>query len=147
VFDFDVNQTFGRERGRSGRWVMQPVITATRAEAAGSIEGVVTLADGVSLPVCGGAETTLANFVPTAVEGEVSLSAGTDAAGEFRFPFVPAGTYTMGHVSEVVFANDDRLLLTAAPSVATAEVVVGGTATVDYSITAASCDLAPPDDD
>jgi hypothetical protein len=142
VVDFDVAQSFGRERGQSGRWVLHPVMTATRAEAAGAIEGTVVLGEEVTLPVCGGVQTTLAHFVPTAVAGEVSLSAATDEEGAFRFHYVPADEYTMGIREEVVFANDDRLVLDATPNPTTALVSPGSTAAVDYTITSASCDEA-----
>jgi hypothetical protein len=140
IVDFDVSQSFGRERGRSGRWVMHPVITATRAEAAGSIVGTVELGEGVTLPVCGGSQTTLASFVPTATAGEVSLSGSTNAEGEFRFPFVASGIYTIGFEDEVVFANGDRLVLAATPSVGTVDVATGSSATVDFTITSAECE-------
>jgi hypothetical protein len=142
VVDFDVAQSFGRERGKSGRWVMHPVITATRAEAAGSIVGTVELDEGVTLPVCGGAQTTLASFVPTATAGDVSLSGSTNAEGEFRFPYVASGSYTIGFDNEVVFADGDRLILAATPSVGSVDVPTGSSATVDYVITAASCEEA-----
>jgi hypothetical protein len=144
LLDFDVAQSFGSLRGQSGRWVMHPVINGMRMEGLGSIDGTVSLADGVALPTCGGAQVTLAAFVPTITAGEVSLSGTTDASGDLRIHFVAPETYTTGFASEVVFGNGDRLTLSATPSVATVVVGAGSTETVDYTITAAGCEVAPP---
>ena len=37
LVDFDVRQSFGRAAGRSGRWVMHPVVTGGEIEAAGPV--------------------------------------------------------------------------------------------------------------
>src|SRR5690606_21885039 len=58
LVDFDVSQSFGHEAGKSGRWIMHPVVTASELGATGSITVEVTLADTVELPE----GVTLADF-------------------------------------------------------------------------------------
>lgn len=62
LVDFDVSQSFGQRAGRSGMWVMHPVIHATELEFSGSILTRVQLADTVDLPEIDGEPVTLADF-------------------------------------------------------------------------------------
>ena len=144
VVDFDVAQSFGHQAGNSGKWIMHPVIHATLAEAAGKITGEVVLGAEVTLPTCGGAPVTLAIFVPTATFGEIVISGQTNADGDIVFPYVPSGFYTMGIDEEIAFGNGDKLQLTATASPNTVDVDPEDTETVDYTITAATCQAAPP---
>jgi hypothetical protein len=136
--DFDVSQSFGHQAGSSGRWVMHPVLTATEQEQAGGIGGTVTVAQGVTLPACGGAAVDVTRFVPLAIAGADSLAATVSADGRYSLS-VPAGTYAMSHASAISFTNGDSLSFTAAATPASVAVTTGGTATSNYSITAASC--------
>lgn len=136
--DFDVSQSFGHQAGNSGRWVMHPVLHATAVGFAGGIGGAVTLAQGVALPTCGGAPVAVTAFVPQATAGAETFTSAVAADGRYRITVAP-GTYTMGYAPALSFANGDSLMVTAAPSVPTATVASGGVATVDYSITAATC--------
>jgi hypothetical protein len=136
--DFDVSQSFGHQAGNSGRWVMHPVMHATAVGFAGGIGGTVALAQGVTLPTCGGAAVPLTAFVPQATAAGTTYSSAVGTDAHYRIT-VPAGTFTMGYAPALSFANGDSLMVTAAPSVATATVASGGSATVDYSVTAASC--------
>lgn len=142
VLDFDVAQSFGHEAGKSGNWIMHPVITATQVEVAGSIEGAVSLATGVTLPSCGGASTTFADFVPKATAGSVSLTTQPDTTGAFRFALVPAGSYTMTSQDTVSFANGDTLIFAATPTPALATVVSGDSTVVNYTVDSAVCTAA-----
>lgn len=144
IIDFDVAQSFGHGAGNSGRWIMHPVIRATKVETTGGILGTVTLAQGVTLPTCGGAPVTIAQFVPTATAGDVVLSAATASDGNLKFSFVVPGTYTMGYTSTVAYDNGETLTFTATPSATTATIGSGGTFDVDYTITGATCAAAPP---
>lgn len=138
--DFDVSQSFGREAGNSGHWVMHPVISATTFTISGGISGTVATATGVTLPACGGAATDLTKFVPTATAGDVTRSGTTTAAGAYTIPFVAPATYTMGYAAAVGFANGDTLQVTATATPASVTVASGATTTgASYSITAASC--------
>jgi hypothetical protein len=140
--DFDVTQSFGHQAGNSGRWVMHPVLRATGVGFSGGIAGAVSLAQGVALPTCGGSAVTLQAFTPRAIAGADSLNAtvGTDA--RYRIGAAP-GTYTMTYAPVVAYTNGDSLTVTATPSAPTVTVASGGTATADYSITAATCKAKP----
>jgi hypothetical protein len=140
--DFDVSQSFGHQAGNSGRWVMHPVLHATAVGFAGGITGAVTVGQGVTLPTCGGSPVAVTAFVPQATAGTTIYTSAVGADGSYRTT-VPPGTYTMGYAPSLSFANGDSLTVTAAPSAASATVASGGTATVDYSITAATCKVKP----
>jgi hypothetical protein len=138
--DFDVAQSFGREAGNSGKWVMHPVITASTFTLSGGISGTVAAATGVALPTCGGAATDLTKFVPQATADGITRSGTTAAGGAYTIPFVAPGASTMGYASTVGFANGDTLTYAATPTPPTVTVASGQTATgANYSITAASC--------
>ena len=136
--DFDVSQSFGHQAGNSGRWIMHPVMHATTVGFAGGIGGAVTVAQGVTLPTCGGSPVAVTAFVPQAVAGATTYTSTVGTDGRYRIT-VPAGTYTMGYARALSFANGDSLMVTAAPSVASATVASGGSATVDYTVQAATC--------
>jgi hypothetical protein len=140
--DFDVSQSFGHQAGNSGRWVMHPVIHATAVGFAGGIGGTVSLAQGLALPTCGGSAVAVTAFVPQATAGTETWTGTVGADSRYRITVAP-GTYTMGYAPALSFANGDSLMITAAPSVPSATVASGATATVDYSITAATCKVKP----
>ncbi len=140
--DFDVSQSFGHQAGNSGRWIMHPVLHATTVGFAGGIGGTVSVAQGVALPTCGGGPVAVTAFVPQATAGAETFTSAVAADGRYGIT-VGAGTYTMAYAPALSFANGDSLMVTAAPSVPTATVASGATATVDYSITAATCKAKP----
>jgi hypothetical protein len=140
LVDFDVAQSFGREAGRSGRWVMRPVIHASDFSTASVIRGTVALGEGVTLPAsCGEQNISRAHFVPTATAGEIVVSGRTEVDGNFRFSFVTPGSYTLGHVGAVAFDNGDVLNFQATVTPATLAVGEGENLTAAYTITGASC--------
>lgn len=140
VLDFDAAQSFGHEAGNSGQWIMRPVLRASATTIRlGSIRGTVALAQGVSLPQCGGAASTVAQFIPTAVMGTDTLTGTTTSTGSFRISAVAPGTYTLGFARDLTFTNGDSLTITAAPSVPTVTVAQSDSATANYTISAASC--------
>jgi hypothetical protein len=136
--DFDVSQSFGHQAGNSGRWVMHPVLTAAEVGQSGGIGGTVTVAQGVTLPTCGGAAVDVTKFVPLAIAAADSLAATVNASGQYSLS-VPAGTYTMAYAPAISFTNGDSLSFTATATPASVAVAAGGTGTANYSITAASC--------
>jgi len=136
--DFDVSQSFGHQAGGSGKWVMHPVMTATEIGFSASISGTVALATGVTLPTCGGAAVAITQFVPRAVAGVDSISGAVQPAGTYAMTVAP-GTWTMTYAPAYSFTNGDSLMVAATPSLATATVAGGQSATVDYSITSATC--------
>jgi hypothetical protein len=143
VLDFDVNQSIkGHEAGKSGQFILKPVILATKKDrkgSPGSISGTVTLAQGVAIPACGGQATLdLTRFVPTATSGTTLKTGTTTAAGAFRVGAVAPGTYALG-VDRVGFANGDTLSFAAQATPSSVTVASGATATAAYSVTSAAC--------
>jgi hypothetical protein len=159
VIDFDVAQSFGKQAGNSGRWVMRPVIHATvaaepNAPLAGgsSIGGTVALASGASIPECpAGTPRSLADFVPTATaatlkdanNAAVVRSGTTTVAGAFTIANVAPDTYTLGAM-EVVLGNQQtgswKLVFTATANPASAQVTQGlDVQGIQYSVTGAAC--------
>lgn len=58
LLDFNVADSFGKDAGNSGQWVMSPVISATDLAFTGQAELALALEEGVTLPE----GTTLADF-------------------------------------------------------------------------------------
>ena len=141
VVDFDVSQSFGHQAGRSGQWVMHPVLHATEFSVGGTISGTVTLAEGVTLPAtCGGAAVGLAHFVPRALIGADTVASGAvDASGAYKIRFLAPATYTLAHAPAITFEDGSTLGFTATATPASVTVTSGATATADYTITAATC--------
>ena len=132
VIDFDVSQSFGQDAGSSGSWVMHPVIKGAEITATGSISVSLTLHDGVTLPVVGGKQLTLADFSAT-LGGETQA---LDASGHASFQFVVPDTYPL------YFTGPAGLTFTTDPVATSAnpiQVVVpsGQSVTATATITAA----------
>jgi hypothetical protein len=102
LVDFDVSRSFGRQAGNSGRWVMSPVLEATRFEATGSVVARVSLASPApTLPTVGGQPLTLGalSAVLTTAAGSKETVALTDADNdgifEARFRYLAPGTFQL----------------------------------------------------
>lgn len=97
LVDFDVQKSFGKAAGASGRWVMSPVATATDFQLTGSLTTTLALGSGVTLP----AGTTLGGFTAVLKDGSGGEKplAFTDANGdgtfEAKFGYVVPGSYTV----------------------------------------------------
>lgn len=140
VIDFDAARSFGHEAGKSGKWIMHPVLKATASNIAfGHIAGNVTLAQNITIPACGGQNNTFAVFKPLAVVAADTTAGVTDAQGAFNMSNLLPATYTLGHVAEVTFTNGDSLTIAATPTPASVDVTAGNTAAASYQITAATC--------
>ncbi len=164
LLDFDVSQSFGHQAGQSGKWVMHPVIHGAQASpneiedgtAVATISGTVALDTDVTIPMCGNADRTLAEFVPTATattlvdseDNPLMFSGMTEEDTDgfvFHIDVTDFDTYTLGYQAETVFENGDKLMWTAdAPAtdaVADADhtAVDGGT----YTVTVVTCEAAP----
>jgi hypothetical protein len=140
TLDFDAGQSFGHEAGKSGQWIMHPVLRATTTTIQfGSIKGLVSLAQGVTLPTCGGAATTISQFKPLAIMNGDTASGTVDAQGAFRISSLLPGTWTLSYVKDLTFTNGDSLTVTATPSAATVNVAQADSATANFSISAATC--------
>ncbi|HEX8271403.1 MAG TPA: DUF4382 domain-containing protein [Longimicrobiaceae bacterium] len=144
LVDFDVNQSFGHEAGNSGKYILKPVLIGTKKSGSGStqtgtISGTVALAQGVTIPACGGQTTLdLTRVVPTATAGTTLKTGTTTAAGAYTIASVAPGTYTLG-VDRVGFANGDTLSFAATATPPTVTVASGATAASSYSVTSATC--------
>lgn len=162
LLDFDVAQSFGRQAGQSGRWVMRPVIKGAVAlpqeiedgELGSWIVGEVNLAldpdtnEPIQLPVCGGVERTLEDFYPTAtalnlVDDEnqpIQAVGSTSGEGSFSIPVLWADDYALGYWEEVVL--DGWILTWEAEVTPTTVPVPEGTEVggVEYTILGATCE-------
>lgn len=141
ILDFDVAQSFGREAGMSGMWVMHPVMTATEAAVAGEIAGTVQTGDEVTIPECGGAARSVQDFVPTATasdDAETVKSTEVAEDGSYLFDLVAPGDWSMGFEAEIGFETE-TLTFEADVSSETVTVQSGSQATADYTITSATC--------
>lgn len=142
LVDFDVKQSFGHEAGKSGKFILKPVLIGIKKSSGattGTISGTVSLAQGVALPACGGqAALDLTRFVPTATTGTTVRTGATTAAGAYTVANLTPGSYTLG-TDRVGFANGDTLTFAATPTPATVAVAAGQNATASYSVTAATC--------
>jgi hypothetical protein len=105
LVDFDVSQSFGKEAGASGRWVMTPVLTATELQFTGSAKVTLTKDPALTLPSINNTPVTLGQFKAT-----LTTSGGTptelphtdadnDGTFEANFKFVPAGDYSVDFVA------------------------------------------------
>jgi hypothetical protein len=143
LVDFDVAETFGKEAGNSGRWVMRPSLKATSVEAAASVSVSLGLGSGVVLPVIGGQVLTLAGFkvemrsvaAEEGTPGELLPFADADANGTFdaRYTNVLPGQYVLE------LRGPAGLTFSTSPAFPRTIVVESGTAfTSTFTITSAS---------
>lgn len=142
VLDFDVSESFGREAGMSGMWVLKPTITSSVLEASGTVSGTVSLAEDVTVPECGGEARGPEAFVPVAIDpssGEVVKSGDVDGDGAYAIRFLEPGGYDLGHREEVTF-DGESLVFGAEVTPATVTVESGAEASADYTITSAACE-------
>ncbi|MGH7460729.1 MAG: DUF4382 domain-containing protein [Longimicrobiales bacterium] len=140
VIDFDAANSFGHEAGKSGMWIMHPVLRATaNTIELGKITGNVTLATGVTLPACGGQPNLLSVFRPTAATGTDIITGVTDELGVYVFSNVVPANYTLGFLKDVTYTNGDSLTIAAAATPPSVTVAPGATANANYQITAATC--------
>jgi hypothetical protein len=137
LLDFNVAESFGREAGNSGMWVMDPVIHATDFETTAGVEFTLSLAEGVTLPTIDGKEITLADFqVALDKNGDVLTENFVSKADTFRVNFhflEPGRTYPVDFIEP----NGVNVLLdTEFP--AEVGVTSGGTYRKSFKITQAA---------
>ena len=141
LVDFDVSQSFGRQAGNSGRWVMSPSIKATDFLLTASITASVSVADTVSFPDVAGQPVTLADFVLEATdasgdpEGAAPLTdPDGDGVFEATFQFLdPAeGPFSLS------LAHDSLAVTTDLPSPVTVEVTSGQDSSESVEVTSAT---------
>ncbi|WP_342373943.1 DUF4382 domain-containing protein [Myxococcus stipitatus] len=99
LVDFDVAQSFGKQAGGSGRWVMSPVIKAAEVTASASVNVEVKLGTGVTLPTIEGKALTLADFQAVLINAEGTqerlplTDANADGTYEASFKFLFPGSF------------------------------------------------------
>lgn len=164
VLDFDVAQSFGKPAGRSGKWVMKPVIHAVKVDdgedpetpgAGASVSGSVMLATDsegaeIELPACPeGTPRSVKDFVPTATAATLVDDAGEPIMrsgevgedGSYSIDFLSEDSYAFGHVSPIEL-GDWRLVFEATVDPAESH-VAGDVSDVDYVIQSAVCEANP----
>jgi hypothetical protein len=94
LVDFDVSESFGRQAGGSGNWVMNPVIKGADFTVSGGVRASLTLGDGVTLPAGVTLDQVTATLNPG---GEVLNLADGDGNGSFEatFSYLMPGDYTV----------------------------------------------------
>jgi len=146
VIDFDARRSFAHQAGKSGKWIVTPVMFGTVSvqghAMTGGIAGSVAVGAGVSDTThCGAtllaADSLLKFFVPTATADTVFRTTKTTGT-TYQFSNLPLGTYTMGN-DPIGFANGDSLFYTAAAVPATVAVTLDHTSASNYTISAFSC--------
>jgi hypothetical protein len=133
LVDFDVSQSFGKEAGASGRWVMTPVLTATELQFTGSAKVTLTKDPALTLPSINNTPVTLGQFKATLTKSggtptELPLTdADNDGTFEANFKFVPAGDYSVDFVAPAGITS----FTTTPAHPATVTVTSDGSATFD----------------
>jgi hypothetical protein len=138
LVDFDVAQSFGKEAGNSGRWVMRPVIKAAEVTASGSFDVTLSKAPGVTLPVVDGHAVTLGDFRAVMINAagsreELALVDGNgDGIFEASFKFLIPGTFSLS------VAGPEGVSFTTSPgSPVTVELGSGKHVTQAFTLTSA----------
>ncbi|HEX5632252.1 MAG TPA: DUF4382 domain-containing protein [Gemmatimonadales bacterium] len=131
LVDFDVSESFGKQAGGSGNWVMDPVIKGADFTVSGGVRASLTLGEGLTLPAGVTLDQVTATLNPG---GEVLNLADGDANGSFEatFSYLLPGDYTVTFTppgTVTTFTTDP-----ASPIAVT--VVEGQTATAAATVTA-----------
>lgn len=142
LLDFDVHQSFGREAGGSGQWVMSPIIRGAEIGVTGSVTVDAALGAGVVLPDVEGTPATLADVEAVLVDafgGETPLLLqDTDGDGVHSAAFqylLPGGYAVFLRAPAGITLTTDPASSAAAPH---AMAVSGGDgAAVTFTVTAA----------
>lgn len=140
MLDFDAAESYGRKAGESGVWVLDPLITSSELEASGSVEGSVS-AD-VSIPDCGSLTGSVEHFVPELLDGTTVVASGdVGSSGSYLINFLEPKTYGADFAVTVDASDTQQYRFDAMASPTSVSVESGTTHTVDYTITAASCEM------
>lgn len=139
LVDFDVSQSFGKQAGNSGKWILKPTLKATQMQSASSVTVTLALNDTtVKLPVVAGAPLTLGGFSATLVAAAGSdpktvplTDANNDGVFEATFRYLLPGEYRAGFVGPagITFTTDRTLPFTVTAT-------AGANAPVAFKLTA-----------
>jgi hypothetical protein len=147
LVDFDVSQSFGKDRGQGDKWVMKPVIKGGEMVFSGSVDVTLARGEGVTLPTVNGTALTLGSFRATlrstetdpdgasapAAEEIALTDLNGDGVFEASFKFLVPGNY------ELSFAAPEGVSFTTNPSVPVAITIGSGTIqTQAFVLTSAS---------
>lgn len=135
LVDFDVSQSFGKERGQGDKWVMKPVIKGGEIVFSGSVNVTLAQGEGVTLPTVNGTALTLGAFRATlrstetdpdgasapAAEEIALTDLNGDGVFEASFKFLVPGNYALS------FAAPEGVSFTTNPSVPVAITIGSGT--------------------
>lgn len=137
LLDFNVAESFGRQAGQSGGWVMRPVVRASDFRLTGTAEVALALGEGVALP----SDTlSLADFSAVLQKegGEEVRVAFTDANGDGAFEatlrYLAPGSHTVGVEGPAALSFEADVPLPL-------EVVVESGATARASVTVSAAGL------
>jgi hypothetical protein len=131
ILDWNVAQSFGHEAGKSGSWVMHPVVLAEDVRLTGSITVTLSADGAVDFSTVGG---SLADFQAVMNPGSVSPEkidfADVNGTWTATFDTLIPGDY------EIAVAKKDGVSygFTVSPASAKVEVPSGGTATQAFTI-------------
>ena len=105
MLDFDVEESFGHQAGRSGKWVMHPVVKATNVTFGGFVAARLQLGQGLTLPLLNGDTIDLGVFkalLVSAATGDTVQIALTDADNdgvwEAMYKGLVPGQYSLSFV-------------------------------------------------
>lgn len=138
LVDFDVSQSFGKEAGGSGSWVMHPVLKATDIQTTGDAAVTLALGESVTLPTVGDAQLTLGDFKAVLTASDMSTKElsftddNSDGTFEADFHFLTPGSYT------VTVSGPAGVTFTTDPANADAEVGSNGSVSAAFTLTSAS---------
>jgi hypothetical protein len=147
LIDFDVRESFGHQAGKSGKWVMHPVIRAADVTFGGHLLAQLRLGSGVVLPPVGGQEITLAAFTARLTPAGGGSAADLplsdvdgDAVFEAMFKALAPGAYDLTFIGPagltVSFDSALPRTVTIAAKQTTTETVTLTSASAGTSITA-----------
>lgn len=135
ILDWDVAQSFGHEAGKSGSWVMHPVVMAEDVRLTGSITVTLSADAAVDFSTVGG---SLDDFQAVMNPGSVSPERVDfeDVNGTWTATFEPLipGDYVIA----VELMDGPTYSFTVDPTSATLTVPDGGTATQAFTIQSVS---------
>jgi len=147
MLDFDVEESFGHEAGKSGKWVMHPMIKASNVTIGGYALARLQLGQGVVLPELAGQLLTLAGFkarlAPAAGGDTIDLAltdADADGIFEALFKGLKPGDYTLTFVGPagllVGFSPTLPVTLTVGPNQTATQLVTLTSAAQPGTVTA-----------
>jgi hypothetical protein len=135
LLDFNVAESFGKQAGQSGSWVMTPVIHASDFGSTVGVEFSLSLGDGVVLPDINGESIGLADFGASLTKGgDVLEETFEEKDGVYKVNFLFLDANTDYPVS---FVEPEGLDVTLNPAFPTTVNVPSGTLRMSFVVTAA----------